>query len=382
MTKGLLCGGICLLLLVSAPVQAEEKAGPSVGYEEGFFIKSADEKYKLKINANLQMRYEFRAVEGGADTNTVAIPRSRLIFTGNVFTPKLTYMVMPEMGDYDQTHTDTGTGQSVNVYLRDLWFNYAVTNWFQVKVGQFFLPRHRQACTISPQQQFGEYPITALGDFTFAWDRGIDLHGSVSKLDYDLYVTNGTGGNLTNVSRGLAFGTRLVYNIFGKYGYSEGDVAESESPNWAIGGHASFNFDDNYNKAATANPSPDYLLASFDTAFKYKGFSAEAEFMNLHNYEGGANSPAFTAQAGYFIIPKHFEVALQASRIFWDGADNNQSEYVGGLSYYFIGHKVKLHATYSLLIDEDGNGTAGNGFTGVANSQVDHRARLLAGFAF
>lgn len=382
MPKRLLVGRICLLLLASAPVLAEEKTPPLAGYEEGFFLRSADEKYKLKINANLQMRYEFRAIEGARNTNTVSIPRSRLIFTGNVFTPKLTFMVMPEMGDHDQTHTSTGTGQSVNVFLRDLWFNYAVTRWFQIKVGQFFLPRHRQAYTISPQQQFGEYPITACGDFTYTWDRGVDLHGSVSRLDYDATVTNGTGGNLTNVSRGIAFGTRLVYNIFGNYGYSEADVTDSQSPHWAVGGHLSFNNNDNYNKAASADPSPDYLLASFDTAFKYKGFSGEAEFMNLHNFEGDANHPAFTVQAGYFIVPKHLDVALQASRIFWEGPDNDQSEYVGGMSYYFRRHKIKVHATYSLLVDEDGNGQASNGFTGVANAQVDHRVRVLVGFAF
>lgn len=371
----------CLMLLAGTVARAEDEPKPTMGYEDGFFIKSADGNFKFKFNANMQMRYEFRVVEGGNNTNTFAFPRSRLIFTGSAFTPKLTYMFMPEMGDYDQTHTGIGARQSANLYMRDLWFNYAFAKEFEIKLGQFFLPRHRQAYTISPQQQFGEYPITALGDLTFTWDRGVDFHGAISKLDYDAYLTNGSGGDITNASKGVATGMRVVYNVFGKYGYSESDVAHSEDPNVAVGGHVSFNNNDNFNKAA-ADASPDYLLTSGDVAVKYKGFSFEGEVINLHNYEGGANSPAFTIQAGYFLIPRHLEVAAQASRIFWDGGDNDQSEYIGGVSYYFKGHKVKLHATYSLLIDEDGNGVAGNGFAADPNDQIDHRFRMLAGFAF
>jgi hypothetical protein len=366
---------LALLLSVSSLVFAED-AKPQTGYDNGFFVQSADGNFKLKFNANMQLRYEYQVVELGRDINTFAFPRTRLILTGNAFTPKLTYMFMPEMGDYDQTHTSTGTGTTANLYMRDLWFDYAFSPKFQIKLGQFFLPRHRQASTVSTAQQFGEFPITALSDFTFTWDRGVDFHGSIGKLDYDAVLTNGSGGGLANVSRGMNIGTRLVYNIFGKYGYTESDIDCSESPNLAVGGHISYNNSDNYNKAATApgGTGPEYLLASGDIALKYRGFSAEAEFINLHNYVTGLNHPAFTFQGGYFLVPKKWELAGELSYIFWDGTDNDQMEYVAGTSYYFKGHKVKVQATYSLLINEAA--IAGS------NDQVNHRIRALFGFAF
>lgn len=367
---------VSFIVLTGTLAYAGEEAKPSTGYDNGFFIQSADANFKFKFNANMQMRYEYQIRESATDINTFAFPRSRLIFTGNAFTPQLTYMFMPEMGDYDQTHTSTGAGTSTNLYMRDLWFNYAHSDALQIKVGQFFLPRHRQASTISPQQQFGEYPITALSDFTFTWDRGLDVHGSVGKLDYDAVLTNGIGGGLQNVSKGMNVGARVVYNIYGKYGYSESDLDFSDSPNLAVGGHVSSNNNDNYNKAATApgGAQPDYILASGDVALKYKGFSMEAEFIELYNHANGAaskNNPAFTLQAGYFLIPKQVEVAAQASRIFWDGTNNDQSEYIAGASYFFKGHKVKLQATYSLLINE----VAGNDL-------IHHRFRTLMGFSF
>lgn len=359
-----------------------DETKPTTGYDGGFYIKSSDDNYKLKFNANLQMRYEYQVRESNTDINTFAFPRTRLIFTGNVFTPKLTYMIMPEMGDIDQTHTGTNVAQTANLYMRDLWFDYACSDYFQIRLGQFFLPRHRQAYTISTAQQFGEFPITALSDFSFAWDRGIDFHGAIAKLDYDLYLVNGTGGNITNTGKGINIGTRLVYNLFGKYGYTEGDTDYSEKPNLAIGGHISFNNSDNYNKAAAApgGATPEYLLTSGDAAFKYKGFSLEAEFIDLYNNIGKASNPAFTVQAGYFLIPKKWEVAGQASRIFWNGSDNDWSEYIAGTSYYLKGHKLKIHATYSLLKFDLGNPVDAATFTG-ANDQVNHRFRILFGFA-
>ncbi|MBI2975032.1 MAG: hypothetical protein HYY43_05535, partial [Deltaproteobacteria bacterium] len=349
------------LLILSRLAFASEEAKPAVdeakplsGYDSGFFIQSADNQFKLKLNANLQMRYEYQTREAARDNNYFGIPRSRLIFTGHAYTSKLTYMIMPEMGDSDTTHATDDV--SANLYMRDLWFNYAATEKIQIKLGQFFLPRSRQAYTISPAQQFGEYPITALNDFGFTWDRGIDFHGSIAKLDYDAYVTNGSGGNLINVSKGMNVGTRVVYNIFGKYGYTEGDLENSEDPNLAVGAHFSFNNNDNFNNATNntaGDQSPDYSFASADVALKQKGLSLEGEFMNLHNHENGDNNPAVTVQAGYFLIPKKWEVAAEISRIFWDDADNDESEYQAGSSYYFKGHKVKLQGTYAFLVDEN-----------------------------
>jgi hypothetical protein len=352
-----------------------------MGYDNGFFIQSADNQFKLKLNANLQMRYEYQTREGARDNNYFSIPRSRFIFTGHAFTPKLIYMIMPEMGDSDTTHATDDV--SANLYMRDLWFDYAVTEKIQIKLGQFYLPRSRQAYTISPAQQFGEFPITALGDFGFTWDRGIDFHGSIDKLDYDAYVTNGSGGNLINASKGMNVGTRVVYNIFGKYGYTEGDLDNSEDPNLAVGAHFSFNNNDNFNNGtnnAAGDQSPDYSFASADVALKQKGLSFEAEFMNLHNHENGDHNPAVTIQAGYFMIPKKWEVAAEISHIFWDGGDNDESEYQAGSSYYFKGHKVKVQGTYAFLVDENGD-PANAVFVG-DNSQINHRFRLLFGFAF
>jgi len=375
---------IVLLMMATAFGAVKTANAAKMGYDNGFFIATDDGNYKFKFNANMQMRYEYRFCEKAGDVNSFVFPRTRLIFTGNVFTQNLTYMFMPEMGDLDQTMNITNRADSVSLYMRDVWFNYKFMDELQIKVGQFFVPRHRQASTISTMQQFGEYPITALSDFSFTWDKGLDIHGSIWKFDYDVVVTNGTGGNLINVGRGVNVGTRIVYNVLGHYGYSESDVKNSKEPNLAVGAHVSYNHNGNFNKVnQVGGATPQYLLASGDVAFKFIGISAEAEFINLHDYAAGTNSPAFTVQAGYFIIPTHLELASQVSYIFWDGADNNEMEVVVGPAYYFKGHKVKVHLTYSLLLDEDGPGAAGTApFIASADDRWDYRIRVLLGFAF
>ena len=86
--------------------QFRESLMPSVvmaGYDDGFFIRSSDDKFKLKINGQLQFRWTHYATRSSNrylepnrqrnDRTGFDIQRLRLKFTGHAYDPNLTYAV-------------------------------------------------------------------------------------------------------------------------------------------------------------------------------------------------------------------------------------------------------------------------------------------------
>ena len=166
----------------------------------------------------------------------------------------------------------------------------------------------------------------------------------------------------SNVSQ-LMYVARLQANLMGRAGYGEGDMAYSETPQMVVGGAYAYNpsIDTSTNNAFVgidlANLSVrrqlaalgngrmlgqgvvDFSTWTLDYAFKYRGFSLQAEywFRNVirHNKElpcmqtaviGGpctvfapgqfGNTTGWYVQSGYYLIPRKVEVAARYA--WWD----------------------------------------------------------------
>ncbi|MEQ1628447.1 MAG: hypothetical protein ABL965_13710 [Nitrospira sp.] len=170
-------------------------------------------------------------------------------------------------------------------------------------------------------------------------------------------------GNLRTSVNQLMYVARLQANLMGRAGYGEGDLAYSETPQMAVGGGYAYNpaIDTSTNNAFVgidlANLTVRRALAQYgngrmlgqgvvdfstwtlDYAFKYRGFSLQAEywFRNVirHNKElpcmqtavvGGpctvfapgqfGNATGWYVQSGYYLIPRKVEVAARYA--WWD----------------------------------------------------------------
>jgi len=166
----------------------------------------------------------------------------------------------------------------------------------------------------------------------------------------------------SNVNQ-LMYVARLQANLMGRAGYGEGDIAYSETPQMVIGGGYAYNprIDTSTNNAfvgidlanlnvrrqlaALGNGRMlgqglvDFSTWTLDYAFKYRGFSFQAEywFRNVirHNKElpcmqtavvGGpctvfapgqfGNATGWYVQSGYYLIPRKVEVAARYA--YWD----------------------------------------------------------------
>lgn len=364
--------------------------GYNAGYDHGFFIRSADDKYKLKFRFFAQIFYEYDAIENAPDVNTFGLRRARLLLSGNTFTTNLTYMLMAEMvstyntpiSQTTYTITDSGGDTATftvtdstdrNFRLLYLWAQYRFADEFQIRVGEF-IPPTEYFFRASNLLEFGDFPVIAVAEpFTPNFQTGIDLLGTIAKkFDYEVFAVNASNFDRRNINKSFRVGACLTYNFLGHPALGVADINYSEKPElaWTVSG-AYERADYTFGAPVNINAGDDAFRAQTNLVFRYKGFAIVPEFIVYYNKTQHYRHYAAAGQVGYFIIPKHFEVAAQTNYLRYAGPDNDRYVFSGGFNYYFFGHPLKLQADYSYLMRKQ-----------PGNDQNDHRIRvgLQAGF--
>ncbi len=384
---------------VMADAEFRESLYPDVvqvGYENGFYIKSSDEAFLLRIQGLLKVRWtgtnrqtDIKTLTGKQkqdDINGFEVEQLFLTFAGHIHTEKLSYQITVS-GDTDQAN------QWTSYYA---FVNYEVVEEFQVQAGLMDVPQGRQFLTWDSNLQLVDRSL-AEEAFGLGQSIGVMAHGTLAKrLTYMAGVFNGiynpTGSpSLNNLDTNFAYAARVVGHLLGTGISDETDLAFSKDPLLDIGAHAYYN-DDNgdgvnsgpggnglwYNipdkirngrgiggSAYAAPTGTDYYGFGTDAAFRYRGFSLNAEwFIRMVDGEnewspwelltgrtGSSHAQGGYLQAGYFIIPKKVEVAARLGGI-WDNGDDNTWEYTFGVNYYPFGtHNFKIQADFT-RIDE------------------------------
>ncbi|MBK7077951.1 MAG: hypothetical protein IPH44_37370 [Myxococcales bacterium] len=207
--------------------------GGNTGYDKGFFIKSDDGKFSLKIKARVQPYLALtRSKTPAADwTGAFEVRRARLILEGNLHGDDLRYKIQ----------TDFGKG---NPSLKDWYADARLSGSTWVRAGQWKRPFSRQQITSSGKLELGDRAITDKG-FGAGRDIGIALHNGYEDspaIEWIVGVWNGTGDaasfavdltdpddpavSVSNVPREFkpAFIGRVGLNSEGIKGYSEADL--------------------------------------------------------------------------------------------------------------------------------------------------------------
>jgi hypothetical protein len=200
----------------------------------------------------------------------------------------------------------------------------------------------------------------------------------------------------SNVNQ-LMYVARLQANILGRAGYGEGDLAYSESPQMAVGGGYAYNpaidtstgnafvgidlanltvrraLAQNGNARLLGQGVVDFSTWTLDYAFKYRGFSLQAEYwfrtVTRHNKGlpcmettgvGGpctvfapgqfGNTTGWYVQSGYYLIPRKLEFAARYA--WWDPDTHSGGDLIKevdfSLNWFLSGtydHQIML--TYS-----------------------------------
>ena len=378
----------------------EVTAARPVAYQpgKGFTFTSPDAKFQLSLGGRGQFYYQYLDrddVNGPAkEVSTYRVRRFKIYMSGYAFTKDLTYRVQ----------LDVAKSTSI---LDDGWINYRFVDEGQLQAGQFKMPFSRGELTGDGVLQFVDR-ANAVDAFKPSYDVGVMLHGKAGggKLAYNAGLFNGTGQGGTRTTNSGAWAARVVYNPLGDMPYNEPDLANSPNPLLAVGADYFANTlkrNSNSTFLDTTTSTPPYAGTSgwlgkdaanttifdntervdvgtygFDAAFKWRGFSATGEYFGAKAEGQGrgrsVHARGYYGQAGYFLIPKHLEVAARYSSVDpnRDRAQDLQIEVTGAVSYYFQGHNLKIQGDYT------------NIHTQVAGKQAtdDKQMRVQAQLAF
>ncbi len=406
---------------VEKKVIETEKKGIQAGYDKGFYIKTQDENFLLKTNIFLQFRYDYIDFDKMVNANdenwsNFYMRRARVIFSGNAPNKDWTYFF----------HIQLEPTSAVN--LHDAYVTWKKYPYAQIQFGRAKLPyglHFWQSASllngvdrsifsgetdadgkqdprkwpggnanfqVSNEDSVTKFP---LGGFNLFRSQGVQLQGDIDLLGQDGFlqywagVYNGRNTkDIPNLDMAPLWVGRISINPLGKYNLlQEGDIDYSKTPKvcFLISGFYNIDRLKQIRSATngTAQSVDTYQIegSGYDLAalFRYKGFSLDAEYGHdrfEQDRDGGDTWDRFAYRfdAGYFIIPKKFEVVARYAYVermednnvaksnasglglvSVNGGTNNAieknlQEYTVGLNYYFYGHNLKLFVDYSYLI--------------------------------
>jgi polyhydroxyalkanoate synthesis regulator phasin len=331
-----------------------------VGYKKGAYIKTADDRFSLKLNVRTQGAFSYQWLEDETNTANFRVRRARILAGGNVFYPWMKY--------FTQVTLEGGS-----TALRDAYIEADYYDVVKPRIGQYKIPFDREFLTSAFNLQLIDRSI-ASNAFSLQRDIGTQLSGEFieDRLNYSVGIFNGSGANRNNVDNAFMYVGRMVFTPFGSYPYSQAALDTPDTPKLAIGIAGAYlpglEPEERKTLAGTLGDTDilpvesDVYQLTADLAFKYQNFSFEGgyHFRSIDPDEqtpfGKENAQGFYLQGGYFLIPKKFELAARYAFVDPDNPnqndDNKQQEYTGGLNYYMYEHNLKLQADYSFFRNE------------------------------
>jgi hypothetical protein len=373
----------------------------SAGYGGGFFIRPVDGKrnpFELMINGRIQFRHTGFArdvttwtdnagvIRPVTDRQDFEVERGRLEFAGFLLDPALQFFI----------NLDADTDDGHQVIFHDFWFNYAFSKAFDLHVGKAFVPGSREWLNGSARTRFSD---RSMATTFFRPDRSVGVWAIGEPAEGCFYrVMVGNGFDAADL-RPEELDEKLVYSgsawvNFGDYGEGYSDLEWHLAPAAQVG--HSFTFagggmqesareplaEENFVRLSdgtlltqigalapgvTVNDFDIYLY-SVDAALKYRGFSVNGEyfFRWLQSISGDGPLPisgffdhGFSAETGYFLIPKRIEINARMSHVF--GPFGDGQEYAGGINWFINAtHQWKLTFDVSQLHNVPANNSGPN----------------------
>jgi hypothetical protein len=317
-------------------------------YDHGFVLRSADENFRLHIGGWIQPRYEYTIRSDDENLSSFYLRRVRLDLRGHVFTPNLTFRIMPELA------------RTAN--LRDAWINYEFQPELQVRFGQYTVPFQWHRYVSPRRQHFAERSaVSESFGFPQGRDIGAGLHGvsSTQTFAYAVGLFDGAGRNIefSDSSGNMASG-RVNYALLGKVPREESDLAWSENPVLALGAGvqgATRNQARQWDlgRSPLANRRADWATATGDVRFALLGFSIAGEgYVRRVNPDDPLvedyTGTGWGATAGYFIVREKCELVSRYNRLRLDTDDRatQGTEWGLGVNVYHRGHDWKTRINY------------------------------------
>ena len=344
----------CAVLMISmlacaAPARADTitpTKKPSVlwGYKGGFFAKTDDGRFKIKLGGWAHLTYKAGFKNGDLDSHAIDLRMARLVVKATVFKKLHIRTVFEFMNELPVLFYDA---------------TFQPFDAFGVRFGQFKPPIVRHFLMPPFKRTFISSAL-AMPKFKHDWDMGATLVGSFRNhmIEYEAGVFNGSGRNKANDNTDLMGAARLVFNPFGPVGLIESDFKNSPKPLLSVGLAGLYNpltktSTDATGKAVTTDSKQAKMSA--DAAFFFKGLAVVAEVYYRSTWtddKDAVDSIGWLAHAAYFLLPKRLEAGLRGSmiRLNMDKDDSDQYEMCTVVNYYVYKTAFKVQGEYSMRL--------------------------------
>jgi hypothetical protein len=282
-------------------------AGPIAGRDDGgFFLKSADDNYLMRVFGLLQFRGvgTFRGSETGRavappddaspddDTEIGAeFRRIELGFRGHIFEPKIGYVLV--------LASDGGS----DIIAQDILISYSLTDEWTLVGGRYFAPFLREELIGGG----GSLPVALSymnNELSVGRAEGISARYDSESVRFHAFLSDGVGGNGKNAfsdMSNLAFSARTDFKLAGEWG-QWGDFTASEgSPTGAFLGGA-IHLQKGESGDSVALNDVDLFSWTVDGSIECSGWHLFASLAGTHNDSDAAsdlNKIGFVTQAGY-----------------------------------------------------------------------------------
>ncbi len=346
----------------------QQAGGATAGYNNGFFISSADGNYSLKINALEQVRFVWNnTYQNTKDQNSWGFEnrRTQAFFSGNVVDPSWKYLVgMAYDAQNDPYNADAG---NFNLYYAMVTKSFG--DGFSVSVGQMNVPFTVESNLFNAgSTQMGDYSI-----FEYMFGAGQQV-GAMAKLEKDAFRvsggwynivqtdSSGTVGNSwdNNDNQSIAVAGRAEYKVAGTWDqFSKESSFKGEEFGLLIGGGVIWQNGRNDNSAGVYDANPLGLTA--DAQAKFGGFNLIGQFLWQDGYPGTDASSSvwgFNVQGGAFITE---DLEVFGAWAYADTAESGSSSaslgttnYLQtGANWYFAKNSIKATVMGIIPLNRD-----------------------------
>ena len=273
--------------------------GATSGYNNGFFISSADGNFKLNLSLLSQARFTwnyqpgenigtqslgrnlfgniYAQVEGtgtvsgtgdGVSTWAFENRRTQMAFAGNVVDPSWTYMARLNYG----SAIDPYTPEAGAVVLQDAWVNKDFGNGVGLKVGQFKSPFMAESLRNDGAQLTAERSVV---DYYFSggYTQGIMLNYSSDQIRAMGSYNNGpraqNGTWSTNSNNSISLAGRVEFKAMGSWSQFDTESSlKSDESGLVIG--AAIQYYNNRGSSVNGRYNPSVNSAIYGGSFNYQ----------------------------------------------------------------------------------------------------------------
>lgn len=398
--------GIVQDVLADADTRASlQNTAATSGYDNGFFISSADGNFKLKITALEQVRFVYNnsrqpsSPTVGENTWGFENRRTQVWFTGNVVDPTWTYALGLSYNAETDPYYQGATNNAAlgYAYLRKTWKSSDSSFYFQV--GQFSAPWTLESNLWSAgNTQMGEYSgfeyLYGVGLTTGAmvgWENDfLSLKASFSNSFAPMSATGGAGNGPNQwwafANDSIAFAARADIKLAGTWAqFSDESSFRGEEFGAKVG--VGFIYENGRSAAAgwTGVSSP--LGITVDGMLDFGGANVIAQFAYMDDAFAGSagNQWGMNVQGGFFLTD---DMELFGGWV-WNSADTgfaagrtDSSLVTVGGNWYIARSNIKATVAVLFPLKNDAAGTwlPGQGLSGGGANNISVTAQLQVTF--